>query len=39
MVMEVLRMSSGYLENATLVDPDDGDLVTHLQIGQIEIQQ
>jgi len=26
-------------ENADLIDPDDGDLVTHLQIGQIEIQQ
>lgn len=25
-------------QNAELVDPDDGDLVTHLQIGQIEIQ-
>jgi len=26
------------LQNADLIDPDDGDLVTHLQIGQIEIQ-
>ena len=26
-------------QNANLVDPDDGDLDTHLQIGQIEIQQ
>jgi hypothetical protein len=25
-------------QNADLIDPDDGDLVTHLQIGQIEIQ-
>jgi hypothetical protein len=25
-------------QNAEIVDPDDGDLVTHLQIGQIEIQ-
>jgi len=25
-------------QNADLVDPDDGDLVTHLQVGQIEIQ-
>ena len=25
-------------QNANLVDPDDGDLVTHLQVGQIEIQ-
>ena len=24
-------------QNADLIDPDDGDLVTHLQIGQIEI--
>lgn len=26
-------------QNADLIDPSDGDLVTHLQIGQIEIQQ
>lgn len=26
-------------QNANIVDPDDGDLVTHLQIGQIEVQQ
>jgi FG-GAP repeat len=25
-------------QNADLIDPDDGDIVTHLQIGQIEIQ-
>jgi hypothetical protein len=25
-------------QNADLIDPDDGDVVTHLQIGQIEIQ-
>ena len=25
-------------QNADLIDPEDGDLVTHLQIGQIEIQ-
>lgn len=25
-------------QNADLIDPDDGDLVTHLQIGQIEVQ-
>lgn len=26
-------------QNADLVDPNDGDLVTHIQIGQIEVQQ
>ena len=25
-------------QNADLIDPEDGDLVTHLQVGQIEIQ-
>jgi len=25
-------------QNADLIDPEDGDLTTHLQIGQIEIQ-
>ena len=25
-------------QNADLIDPENGDLVTHLQIGQIEIQ-
>ena len=25
-------------QNADLIDPKDGDIVTHLQIGQIEIQ-
>ena len=25
-------------QNADLVDPEDGDIVTHLQIGQLEIQ-